>query len=70
MVDVSILKVGSFYWVLPVLDVDTDKEWVNEPQPARFAGRKTDGTGLWDCLGLDETSDWPMRWIGKEIVNS
>lgn len=70
MTDESDLKEGSFYWALPVLDPDTDKAWVNEYQPARFAGRREDGTLLWDCLGLEETSDWPMRWIGPEIMFS
>ena len=61
------LKVGSFYWVISVLDVDTELEWVNQAQPARFSGREPDGTLLWHCLSLDGESDWPMRWIGSEI---
>jgi hypothetical protein len=61
--DETKLKVGSFYWMLPVLDPDTDNQWENEPQPARY-----EGDGKWTCLGIDGISDWPARWIGDEIT--
>jgi hypothetical protein len=70
MTDRADLVVGAFYWVLPVFDPDTDLDWQNEVQPAsRLAGRSDDGSLLWDCIGLDEPSDWTMRWIGERIVS-
>lgn len=62
------LKIGAFYWVLIVLDVDTDQVWENEPMPARFAGRNEAGELLWNYLDTEGISDWPVRWIGPEIV--
>jgi hypothetical protein len=67
------LKPGSFYWALPVLDPDTDLEWMNKEQPARFVGSTDDGREVWFWLGIhgnlaDGASDWPARWIGAEIV--
>lgn len=67
MTDRKDLVEGRFYWVRPVLDPDTDKLWMHEDQPARFAGRNAGGEELWDCLGLDDSSTWPMTWIGPEI---
>ncbi|MCL6468964.1 MAG: hypothetical protein I4O48_11675 [Ralstonia sp.] len=61
------LVIGRFYWVMPTIDVDSDAEWESEMQPARFAGKDAAGNLLWNCLGIDGASDWPMRWIGKEI---
>ena len=67
MTERSELKVGSFYWVRPVLDVDTDIAWHNEDQPARFAGWHG-GQELWDYLSQDGPVDWPVKWIGSEIT--
>jgi hypothetical protein len=67
MEDVQDLVVGRFYWVMPVIDTDSDAEWESELQPARFAGRNADGQPLWNCLAIDGVSDWPMRWVGGEI---
>lgn len=64
------LKVGAFYWVTPVLDVDTDEAWEHGMQPARFAGKREDGVLLWHCLNVDGLSDWPMRFIGTEITET
>ena len=62
--ELSALEVGAFYWVLIVFDADylDGEEWVNEAQPARYAGN-----GMWHYLGLDGKSDWPVRWIGPQI---
>lgn len=57
------LKIGSFYWVHPVLDPDTDEEWWNGIIPARYAG-----DGLWFYLDHNGPSDWPAGWIGPELV--
>ena len=53
---------GRFYWALPVLDVDADEAWVNEPQPARYIG-----SDAWEWIGFDG-DDWPARWVGAEIT--
>lgn len=62
------LVVGKFYWVMPVADPDKEAEWEDGLQPARFNGRNADGVPLWNCLGIDGNSDWPMRWVGAEII--
>ena len=58
------LEVGAFYWVLITFDPDSEgaDEWVNEPMPARYAG-----DGRWTFLGVDDVSDWPVRWVGPKI---
>lgn len=61
------LVVGSFYWVIPVLDTEAEAEWENELQPARYAGRNAEGEQLWHCIGIDGSTNWPMRWIGERI---
>ena len=61
------LIVGRFYWVMPAFDPDADAEWESEMQPARYAGKDASGNQLWNCLGIDGASDWPMRLIGAEI---
>lgn len=61
------LIVGRFYWVMPTLDPDAEGEWESGMQPARFAGRNAEGGLLWNCLAIEGVSDWPMKWIGKEI---
>lgn len=61
------LIVGRFYWVFPVLDPDAQDEWETEIQPARFNGTNADGELLWHCIGIDGSSNWPMRWIGDEV---
>ena len=64
------LKVGAFYWVKPVLDPDREEEWELDYQPARYAGKNAAGEDIWHCLNLDGVSNWPMRWIGTEIVGA
>lgn len=54
---------GRFYWVLLVLDPDTDEAWENEPMVARCAG-----PDLWNFPGQEGASDWPVRWIGPEVL--
>lgn len=74
MTDEVDLKVGSFYWVWIALDPDADSAtdhdpgWENSIMPARFAGRGTEGQALWNYLGQESASDWPVRWIGDEIT--
>jgi hypothetical protein len=57
------LKPGSFYWVLIALDADADEEWENNPMPARYRGE-----GLWDLIGQELGTHWPVRWVGPEIA--
>jgi hypothetical protein len=64
------LKPGAFYWALPVLDPDTDEEWQNQPQPARYVGLTPDCLDMWVWLGVEGVSEWPARWVGKEIVQT
>ena len=80
----SEMKPGSFYWAIPASDPDTDLQWQNEIQPARYAGLSSTGQKLWFWLGVEgsvapiepvnETmrdygvSDWPAVWIGDEIT--
>lgn len=66
--ETSGLKPGCFYWVQPVLDPDAKEEWEQKDQPARFCGLNDRGDALWNCLGLEGESEWPMRWIGPEIT--
>jgi hypothetical protein len=64
------LKIGSFYWVKIVYDPDTDHEWENEEMPARYAGKNAAGKDLWNYIGQEGETDWPVRWIGPEIINT
>lgn len=69
----SNLKPGSFYWAIPAFDPDTDEEWQNQKQPARYAGLDEKGQELWFWPGVDGdrpngASDWPAIWVGPEIV--
>jgi hypothetical protein len=61
------LIVGHFYWVSPVFDCDTNDEWENESQPARYAGMDERGCHLWNYLGIEGASKWPTSFIGREI---
>lgn len=65
--DEANLIVGRFYWVMPVIDVDSEADWEADTQPARYAGKNDRGENLWNCLGIDGASNWPMRWIGDEV---
>lgn len=62
------LIAGRFYWAMPVLDPDTDEEWERHEQPVRFSRYREDSTPLWHCLNVQGESEWPMRWVGSEIV--
>ncbi len=68
MTDDTGLIPGRFYWTIPANDPDTDEEWEHDQQPARFARYREDGTPLWHCLNVQGESEWPMRWVGPEIV--
>ena len=68
MKDRTELIVGHFYWVMPDSDLDGNEEWEHDVQPARFAGLNEKGNQLWHCLNLEGSSDWPMRFIGNEII--
>lgn len=59
------LKPGSFYWVLPVFDADTDADhWSQKVQPALYLG-----DDRWSFIGFDESDEqWPVRWAGEEIT--
>lgn len=67
---------GAFYWVIPEVDLDAEdrdlcepgNEWQDEMQPARFNGWNTAGEMLWNFLGFDGSSNWPVLWIGKAIA--
>lgn len=55
---------GAWYWVIPTLDPDCeDQPWMNDWQVARYAGK-----GYWNCAGIDEPTDWPMKAIGDQVV--
>lgn len=69
MIDEANLKPGAFYWVLIVLDPDAEHDWENEEMPARYIGKNEAGEHLWNYLGQEGEADWPVRWIGPEIVN-
>lgn len=77
------LVLGRFYWVLPVFDVNVDvgnfpdydsafeamqAHWTNREQPARFVGYRDDGEEQFMFIGEDGVSDWPVRWVGMEIM--
>lgn len=67
MADDKNLREGAFYWIIPAFDPDTDLEWENAVQPARFDGY-VDGEPRWHCLNLDGVSDWPAIYVGPEIT--
>lgn len=56
------LRVGAFYWVWLATDPE-GLEWENQPMPARYAG-----DGRWHFLNQEGDSDWPLRWVGAEIL--
>ena len=58
------LVTGQFYWVQPASDPDEDHKTLTGVQPALYAGKCASGEDTWICLGLDEPSAWPMRWVG------
>lgn len=64
---ITTLEVGKFYWALPVFDPDTDHDWENQPQPARFDGYNEHNQERWLWIA-SENYDWPSRWHGEEIV--
>lgn len=43
------------------------QEWQDEIQPARFNGWNAAGEMLWNFLGLDGSSNWPVLWVGEAI---
>lgn len=59
------LRPGAFYWAIITPDPDTDEgeEWMNEVQPVRY-----DGGGRWNFLGVEGAINWPVSWVGEEIV--
>ncbi|RDU96961.1 hypothetical protein [Trinickia dinghuensis] len=67
---------GTFYWVIPEIDPDADdrdqwqpgQEWQDEMQSARFNGWNAAGEMLWNFMGFDGASNWPVLWIGGEIA--
>ena len=61
------LLVGAFYWVQPTLDPDRAMEWEYYTQPARFYGYSENGDALWQCIGMEDPSNWPMCWVGPRI---
>jgi hypothetical protein len=62
------LVTGQFYLLQPAFDPDEDNEVLTGVQPALYAGKCASGEDTWICLGLDEPSTWPMRWVGGAIV--
>lgn len=56
------LEIGVFYWVLWVLDPDDKEEWERDLQPARYAGE-----GRWNALGIEGTTDWPVRAVVSKL---
>jgi hypothetical protein len=60
------LRAGASYWVIATLNPDAEL-WTSERMPARFAGY-VGGEPTWNFLGSDGVSDWPVGWVGPEIV--
>ncbi len=75
MVNDKQLIVGAFYWVIPEVNRDAEDrdlcepglEWQDEMQPTRFNGRNAAGEMLWNFLGFDGSSNWPVLWVEEEI---
>lgn len=73
MVNDKQLIPGAFYWVIPKSDVGRDddwlpgEEWQDEIQPARFNGWNAAGEMLWNFMGFDGASDWPVLWVGEAL---
>ena len=68
MDEYGVLKVGSFYWVIPVNDPDASSTWETDLQPARLRGISDTGAPLWNFLDGVHDDDWPVRWRGDELV--
>lgn len=60
---------GAFYWIMPADDPDTVSEWEHYVQPARFVGVDSGGNLVWNWLAVDDSSTWPVRWIGPRIIS-
>lgn len=60
------LIIGAFYWVLIALDPDGE-DWENEKMPGRFIGFAENGDERFQTIGCEDT-EWPVIWIGDEIV--
>jgi len=66
---------GAFYWVIPEINPDAEdrdlcdpgQAWQDEIQPARFNGWNAEGEMLWNFMGFDGSSNWPVLWIGEAI---
>jgi hypothetical protein len=69
------LIIGRYYWVIPAPEKDDSVPrqrgpqmgWHDEIQPSRFNGWSADGKMLWNFLGVDDSSTWPVLWIGAAI---
>jgi hypothetical protein len=69
------LIIGRYYWVIPAPEKDDSVPrqrgpqmgWHDEIQPSRFNGWSADGKMLWNFLGVDNSSTWPVLWIGDVI---
>lgn len=69
------LVIGRYYWVIPAPEQDSISPrssgpgmwWHDEIQPSRFDGWNTAGEMLWNFMGIDDTSNWPVLWIGDPI---
>ena len=46
-------------------DWDPGQEWQDELQPERFNGWNAAGEMLWNFIGFDGSSNWPVLWIGE-----
>jgi hypothetical protein len=67
--DESELVVGAFYWAIPANDPDIVYRWEYHCQPVRFWGRNEAGDAMWQCIGMRDVSEWPMRWIGPRLIS-
>lgn len=67
--DEAKLEPGKFYWVQITLDPDRE-DWENEPMPARFVRYNEDNEPVWNFIGMEDESDWYVRWTGDEIKMS
>ena len=69
------LIIGHYYWVIPAPEHDETSPrqrgprmgWQDEIQPSRFDGWNARGEMLWNFLGVDDSSTWPVLWIGDRI---
>lgn len=54
-------RTDRFYWVLPVIDIDENEEWIDDGLPAVQVDEDR-----WALLGNDIQEGYLVRWVGPK----